>query len=124
VSRSKKARKPGRPKLPRGKVKGRIVPVRFSSSDLKAITAAAKDGKQTISDLIRNIVGGNVDEWTVIDNGKRIRFTYKEIGPHSAEMTARVEGDKFTQLLRKTGLTLPLRRKDVVNMFVRVFSKD
>ncbi len=65
-----------------------------------------------------------MDAWTIIDNRKRITFTYKEIGPHSAEMTARAEGDEFTQLLKKTGLTLPLRREDVENMFARLFPKD
>jgi hypothetical protein len=50
----KKARKPGRPKLPKGEAKGRIVPVRFSAQDLREITAAAKVNKQTISDWIRS----------------------------------------------------------------------
>jgi predicted HicB family RNase H-like nuclease len=49
-----KARKPGRPKLPKGEAKGRIVPVRFNGDDLKAITAAAKANKQSLSEWIRN----------------------------------------------------------------------
>ena len=34
MAQQKKARKVGRPKLPRGKTKGRIVPVRFTVDDL------------------------------------------------------------------------------------------
>ena len=49
-----KARKPGRPKLPKGEAKGRIVPVRFNGDDLKAIMAAAKANKQSLSEWIRN----------------------------------------------------------------------
>jgi len=51
----KKARV-GRPKLPKGEAKGRIVPVRFRHDDLKAIEAAAKANKQTISEWVRRIV--------------------------------------------------------------------
>jgi len=37
---NQKPRKVGRPKLPKGEPKGRIVPVRFNAEDLKAIEAA------------------------------------------------------------------------------------
>ena len=55
VTETRKARKPGRPKLPKGEAKGKIVPVRFAPEDLKAITAAAKANKQSISEWIRNV---------------------------------------------------------------------
>lgn len=48
-----KKNKVGRPKLPKGAAKGRIVPVRFAADDLKAITAAAKTNKLSLSEWIR-----------------------------------------------------------------------
>jgi hypothetical protein len=49
-----KPKKIGRPKLPKGEAKGRIVPVRFNADDLKRITATAKAGKVTLSEWIRS----------------------------------------------------------------------
>lgn len=49
-----KPKKVGRPKLPKGEAKGRIVPVRFNAEDLKAIEVAAKRSKQTLSEWIRS----------------------------------------------------------------------
>lgn len=49
-----KPKKVGRPAFPKGHAKARIVPVRFNADDLKAITAAAKSGKQTLSEWIRS----------------------------------------------------------------------
>jgi hypothetical protein len=51
-----KRRKPGRPKLPRGEAKGRIVPIRFTADTLKAIAAKAKERGQSISEWIRSTV--------------------------------------------------------------------
>jgi predicted HicB family RNase H-like nuclease len=50
------AKKPrvGRPKLPKGAAKGRIVPVRFAPEAIKAVEAAAKANKQTVSEWIRS----------------------------------------------------------------------
>ena len=42
MAQQKKTRRVGRPKLPKGAAKGRIVPVRFTPDDLKEIEAAAK----------------------------------------------------------------------------------
>lgn len=44
----------GRPKLPKGEAKGRIVPIRFTADDLKAIEAAAKASDQTVSEWVRS----------------------------------------------------------------------
>jgi hypothetical protein len=49
-----KPKKLGRPKLPKGEAKGRIVPVRFNRDDLKRIEAAAKAEKLTVSEWIRS----------------------------------------------------------------------
>lgn len=47
-------RKPGRPKLPKGHAKGRIVPVRLSDSEAKLFTKAAdKSPHKTLSAWIR-----------------------------------------------------------------------
>ena len=51
--KQKKA-KMGRPKLPKGEAKGRIVPVRFAPDDLKAIAARAKTANQNVSEWIRS----------------------------------------------------------------------
>ena len=48
-----KPRKVGRPKLPKGEAKGKIVPVRFSPEDLKRIAARAKADGLTVSEWIR-----------------------------------------------------------------------
>lgn len=49
-----RARKVGRPKLPKGEAKGRIVPVRFTADGLKAIETKARAKKQTVSEWIRS----------------------------------------------------------------------
>ena len=49
-----KPKKVGRPKLPKGDAKGRIVPVRFNADDLRRIVAKAKANKMTISEWIRS----------------------------------------------------------------------
>ena len=59
----KKARR-GRPKLPKGEAMGRIVPVRFAPDVLKAMDAAAKSGKQSLSEWIRSTINAAL-------NGKR-----------------------------------------------------
>jgi hypothetical protein len=51
-----KPKKMGRPKLPKGEAKGRVVPVRFNASDLKRIEAAAKASQKTVSEWIRGIL--------------------------------------------------------------------
>ena len=50
------AKKPkvGRPKLPKGQAKGRIVPVRFDPESIKAVETAAKAKGQTVSEWIRS----------------------------------------------------------------------
>ena len=55
MSQAKKIRKVGRPKLPKGEAKGRIVPVRFTTEALKAMEAAAAAKNQGLSEWIRSI---------------------------------------------------------------------
>jgi predicted HicB family RNase H-like nuclease len=46
--------------MPRGEAKGKIVPVRFTSDDLKAMAAAAKASKQTVSEWIRSTINATL----------------------------------------------------------------
>ena len=49
-------KKIGRPKLPKGEAKGRIVPVRFSADEVKRITAKAAKSNQRVSEWIRGAI--------------------------------------------------------------------
>ena len=50
-----KAKKMGRPKLPKGHAKGKIVPVRLNDEELKLLTKAAdKSEHKTLSAWIRH----------------------------------------------------------------------
>jgi hypothetical protein len=46
--------KMGRPRLPKGEARGRIVPVRFSADEVKRIEAAASAKDQKVSEWIRS----------------------------------------------------------------------
>ena len=41
LSQQKKPKRIGRPRLPKGEAKGRIVPIRFSVDDLKAVESSS-----------------------------------------------------------------------------------
>jgi hypothetical protein len=49
-----KPKKMGRPKLPKGEAKGRIVPVRFSAEEVQRIAAVARAKNQKVSEWIRS----------------------------------------------------------------------
>jgi hypothetical protein len=51
-----KPKKIGRPKLPKGEAKGRIVPIRFNPSDLKRIESMARASQKTVSEWIRGVI--------------------------------------------------------------------
>jgi predicted DNA binding CopG/RHH family protein len=53
MAKQTKPKKVGRPKLPKGEAKGRIVPVRFSSDEVKRIEAAASAKDMRVSEWIR-----------------------------------------------------------------------
>jgi hypothetical protein len=46
----------GRPKLPKGEAKGRIVPIRLNAADLKRIESTAKASQKTVSEWIRGAI--------------------------------------------------------------------
>jgi hypothetical protein len=54
-------RKIGRPKLPKGEAKGRIVPIRFNANDLKRIESAARASQKTVSEWIRETVAAAIE---------------------------------------------------------------
>ncbi len=60
MSQHKKAKKVGRPKLPKGEAKGRIVPVRFTADDLRAMEAAARSSDKSLSEWIRNTIHATI----------------------------------------------------------------
>ena len=53
---SKTRKKAGRPKLPKGEAKGKIVPVRFTGDDLKAMERSARAKDQKLSEWIRSTI--------------------------------------------------------------------
>ncbi len=54
MNQPNKKRKVGRPKLPKGEAMGRVIQVRFTALDTKAIEAAAKASDQTLSEWVRS----------------------------------------------------------------------
>jgi hypothetical protein len=53
VANQQKPRKVGRPKLPKGEAKGKIVPIRFTKIEHERISKAAKASDKGISEWIR-----------------------------------------------------------------------
>jgi predicted HicB family RNase H-like nuclease len=60
MGNGKKTRSVGRPALPKGDAKAKIVPVRFKPEEFKAITRAAKTSKQSLSEWIRGTLSANL----------------------------------------------------------------
>ncbi len=56
-----KPMKVGRPKLPTGAAKGRIVHVRFTFEEIERITASAKASNKTISEWIRSTLNAAIE---------------------------------------------------------------
>jgi hypothetical protein len=54
-------RKPGRPKLPKHKAKGKIVPVRFAAEELDRVYRAAEKAELTVSQWIRSTLAAAVE---------------------------------------------------------------
>jgi hypothetical protein len=58
---SAKPMKTGRPKLPAGTAKGRIVHVLFTPEEIERLTASAKASDKTISEWIRSTVNAAIE---------------------------------------------------------------
>ena len=61
MSQQSKTKKVGRPKLPKGEAKGKIVPVRFAIDDLRSIAARARASKQNVSEWIRSTIHASLE---------------------------------------------------------------
>ena len=61
MKNGKKIRRVGRPSLPKGHAKARIVPVRFKPQEFKAITIAAKASKKNLSEWIRGTLNATLE---------------------------------------------------------------
>src|ERR1700730_7453796 len=57
---NKPKKKMGRPRLPKGEAKGRIVPVRFDADTIKRIATSARESNQTVSEWIRTTVNASI----------------------------------------------------------------
>jgi uncharacterized protein (DUF1778 family) len=56
-----KPKRAGRPKLPKGAAKGRVLGVRLTDEEIKRLTAAAKARKQTVSEFIRGTLSAALE---------------------------------------------------------------
>ena len=56
-----KPRKVGRPKLPKGEAKGKIVPIRFNADNLRRVERAAKAKNLSLSEWIRSTLEANLN---------------------------------------------------------------
>jgi len=53
---SQNKRKPGRPRLPKGEAKGKIVPIRFTKAEAARLAEPAESNNQSVSEWIRRTV--------------------------------------------------------------------
>jgi predicted HicB family RNase H-like nuclease len=60
VIETKKTRKPGRPKLPRGESKGKFLRVRVTPDELRAFEKAARSGGKSVSEWSRSILNSAI----------------------------------------------------------------
>jgi hypothetical protein len=56
-----KPKKAGRPKLPKGHAKGRVLGLRLTDDEIKRFTLAAKAKKQTVSEWIRSTLSAAME---------------------------------------------------------------
>jgi hypothetical protein len=55
MNQQKKPRKIGRPRLPKGEAKGKIVPIRFTKTEADRLNKAAKANHKSVSEWIRSV---------------------------------------------------------------------
>ena len=60
MPKTAKPKKIGRPKLPNGEAKGRIVPVRFNAKEVARITKAASAQNKKVSEWIRSTLNAAI----------------------------------------------------------------
>jgi hypothetical protein len=62
VGNQKKTRKVGRPPLPKGQAKGRIVPIRLTHDERLRYQKTAKANGQTLSEWVRGTLAAKVSK--------------------------------------------------------------
>src|SRR5207244_2802217 len=100
-----KKAKVGRPRMPKGTTKGRIVPVCFTPEDLRNLNKAAKADKQGLSEWIRKTLRGQkMETWIKLrKDGKQVTFSYRETGRKRATSVIAI----YQQLGSQTETTCP-----------------
>jgi hypothetical protein len=91
--RPKKAKKAGRPPLPKGEAKVGTLRIRVTPDELHAIEATAKDEEQTVSDWIRRTL---LRSWWLTCKSEDCRkpFKYRDIDElHPRETTNNPDDD-------------------------------
>lgn len=84
-----KPKRVGRPKLPRGEAKGKIVALRFNPDDLKRVEVAARISNQSVSEWIRGAVNAallqtlatsNQENGSRSNESRRVRRELRALG--------------------------------------------
>jgi hypothetical protein len=101
---SKKRPRKGRPKLPKGDAKARIVPVRFDRDDLRLVSAAAKANNEGLSEWIRKILRTQAETFMF---GSTLHEAMKTVLLQQPDMVASTS--TIAAEIARTGL---YRRKD------------
>jgi hypothetical protein len=91
---SQKKAKIGRPKLPKGEAKGRVVPVRFAPDEIKAIVCASRAANQTISEWLREIA--------------RFGTMYQPLAAHGSDSISVIPKCPDCRALTVNTLTVPI----------------
>jgi hypothetical protein len=86
LAQQRKARKVGRPKLPKGEAKGKIVQVRLTDDRYKAAAAKAKASKQTVLEWIRSMLNAAISSVRVF---LQLSHTERSHAPRKTAMRAR-----------------------------------
>lgn len=94
---AQKKAKIGRPKLPKGAAKGRIVPVRFSDSEIKAMVRASRANKLTVSEWIRR----------KIMDGVNVSQPYAPAGSNWGEQIKRLDCESCGKPVTLKNLAIP-----------------
>jgi hypothetical protein len=61
LNQNPKHKNVGRPRLPRGQAKGKIVPIRFTNGEVASFQKAAKVSKQSLSEWVRSALNAEIE---------------------------------------------------------------
>jgi hypothetical protein len=60
LNQNRKHRNVGRPRLPKGQAKGRIVPIRLTNGEAASFAKAARATKQSLSEWVRSTLNAAI----------------------------------------------------------------